>query len=151
MRKNIFIVIGLAFLLAYCTKKNETAQLDAKNVHAIDTTKTVIVKQNPVAVFLQYDSTELKEFEKDGSLDAVLDDTNFYQFNAKNTLDSQGIKSIYTDKKSLCFISNKNDTFRLEKAALDTVDMILFNGKNAPIITTSTNYQAVYKEYYELK
>lgn len=151
MRKHMFIVIGLAFLLVHCSKKNETGQPAAKNVQGIDTTNTIIIKQNPVAVFLQYDSTQLKEFEKDGSLESVLDDANFYQFNAKNTLDSQGIKHIDTDKKSVCFIGNKNDTFCLSKAALDTADLVLFNGNAAPVITSTTNYEGVYKKYFGLK
>ncbi|NTW50447.1 MAG: hypothetical protein HGB19_12105 [Chlorobiales bacterium] len=151
MKKNIYMIIALAFLLVHCSKKNDSEQPGANNALRIDTTKTVIINENPIAVFLQYDSTEVEKLKKDGSWDAIMDDMMFYQATAKSALDSNGIKSLYTDKKSLCFITNKNDTFLLEKAALDTADLVLFNGTGSPLITTTTNYEPLYKNYYGLK
>jgi hypothetical protein len=151
-----FLIFALCFLS--CSKgnhknpENDTAKgSTARQLNeSIDTTKCLVIKER-INLFLQYDSIETAQMSKDGSLDAVIDDMNYYQSNAEEELSNNGIKSTYADRGCLYFINDRNDTFHFEHAALDTVDMVLFNGTDRPLLTNSTSYSDKFRGYYHLQ
>jgi len=82
----------------------------------------------------------------------VVSDNQYYEYIARETLDNHNIQSFFAprEKQYVKFIKSDNTSFILDLTKMeDAWGLILFNGKDNPVLWSSTDIDSELKEIYK--
>lgn len=84
----------------------------------------------------------------------IVGDRQYYQSLAEETLETNGIKVVYrfNERRYIRFVKRNGRTFTIDRAKKEDLwGLILFNGKDDPVLWHDTDITKVVKEIYSVK
>jgi len=116
------------------------------------------IKHKPVSIIISYPCAviivpgdkKIDELKKNNSADdynAIVDDNVNYEYESTTFLDSVKVKQI--NKRSEGWVVFKTSTGQISKMDLSRYNwaILLFNGKDKPVLADMTDIDAAYKTY----
>ncbi len=125
-------------------------------VQVVQTPKVVQIKKPSFIFFIPDKSTidSLKRAQGEDGFETVIEDNSYQDSEAKIFLEKQKTMreqdAGITD--NLEFFKSNGTIVRINLKKLNKIwGIVLFDGKNDPVITTSTNVETDYKKYFKTK
>lgn len=112
---------------------------------------------SPCAIAVIPDTSWINEQQRSMSEDewnTIVDDHQYYQSLAEETLETNGIKVVYrfNERRYIRFVKRNGRTFTIDRAKKEDIwGLILFNGKDDPVLWHDTDITIVMKEIYSVK
>ena len=141
MKRNEFDYEGQFKLEKYLAND----QPDTATIQVIDFNCSLIIDPSSDQV------DEMKKRLSEEDLSTIADDNLFYQWQAKQLIDSAGVKAAAAKKRFIKFIgTDKSWVLDIRKKDLPAWNLILFNRKKdpQPVSTTSLTFEKI-KEFFE--
>jgi hypothetical protein len=111
--------------------------VDLKNALVID-------KVSAILLITTFEENASKMSEEDAA--TVADDMAYYHFQAEEYLSKAGIPVFTLVDSSLVFKRNDGKYYRLDRDSVK-YDMVIWNGKDLPLVTGSAGFQDTLKKY----